>query len=844
MDRLGFHRGDSNQHEPKTNKGMNTRYQVKEPLASGGRGDVLRGWDNQLGREVAIKRVRRDIEGHSGSMIEDLVREARTLSTVQHPNVVTVYDAGADDDGAFIVMELVKGETLETIVERGALTEVDFRSLVEQTLDGLLAAHHAGVIHLDLKPQNLMLTWLPGGGFQVKILDFGLAMATRQPVEQEMDEEGAIFGSIYFLAPEQFERAPVDVRTDLYALGCIFYFALTQRYPFDGELGLQVMTAHLQHKRVALERLRPDMQPFVVNWVEWLMSRMPEDRPKSSGEALQSFRVQRLPAKVVRVEPEAATAKGGGSTDLGKVKQDLMNRAMATDQGRIQVAGGAAGKTREASLGTLPKPKPGPATAAVSRWSRYTIPVLALLTVIASVLYFVKKKQAETRLARFAELVNAETPVPNGEDVRLLLDYAKDPDTSPAACLALSRMGVGAEVNGPILTAAKAAQGRIPTVNLLNVLALREINGGLEWAMTRLGDADQEVAKAAWGVVGIMGTTVQIPDLLERCETLPEDLERFAESALVGIVQRAEDPNVAVTPVANAYQSGFGEAKFRAMLVRVLGQSGGKDALDQLTRAIQSGTVEVRRAAVSALALWPSNEPLELLASRFVAEEDAAARLMILRAGMALVMQPGKMSQEQMLEQVKRMVEGAKDRREKDQATAVAARVETPATLELLGELATKEPDRAASIKGMAGRLAEVLEKVCVAKDGEVVLPADRASFAPGRIEVKAGVLSGLAERGDSVGWLVKLNEAGRYDLQVNQAQEADGAVIYDVLFAGQKLATKSVSTGGGKAGFKGFEVGKVEVEQPGHYRVILKVRQMPIGGADLRLKDLKLKRS
>jgi tRNA A-37 threonylcarbamoyl transferase component Bud32 len=823
---------------------MNTRYQVKEPLASGGRGDVLRGWDSQLGREVAIKRVRRDVEGDNGSMIEDLVREARTLSTVQHPNVVTVYDAGSDDEGAFIVMELVKGETLETIVERGALTEGDFRSLVEQTLDGLLAAHQAGVIHLDLKPQNLMLTWLPGGGFQVKILDFGLAMATRQPVEQEMDDEGAIFGSIYFMAPEQFERVPVDVRTDLYALGCIFYFALTQRYPFNGELGLQVMTAHLQHKRVALERLRPDLSAFVTAWVEWLMSRLPEDRPESSGVALTAFRSQRMPEKAVRVEPAAVVVESSQeeSGDLGKVKRELMTRAMATDQGRIQVAGGA-GVRGQAAGKTAAVTGPGPATAAVSRWSRYTIPVLALLTVIAGVLYFVKKKQAETKLVRFAELVNAESLAPIREDVKLLLDYAADPDTSPAACLALSRMGVGAEVNGPILIAAKAAQGRIPTVNLLNVLALREINGGLEWAITRLGDADQEVAKAAWGVVGVMGTTTQIPSLLERCETLPQELDRFAESALVGIVQRAEDPNVAVAPVANAYQSGFGEARFRAMLVRVLGQSGGKDALDQLARAIQSGAVEVRRAAVSALALWPTNEPLELLASRFVVEDDAAARLMILRAGMALVMQPGKMSQEDMLVQVKRMVEGAKDRREKDQATAVAARVETPATLELLGELATKEPERAASIKGMAKRLAEVLEKVCVAKGGELVLASDRASFVPGRIEVKAGVLSGLADRGDSVSWLVKVDEAGRYGLQVNQAQQAEGAVVYDVLFAGQKLATKSVSTGGDKATFKAFEIGKVELTQPGHYRVILKVRQMPTGGADFLLKDLKLKR-
>jgi hypothetical protein len=828
---------------------MHPRYEIKEPLASGGRGDILRGVDTQLGREVAIKRVRRGVEGDDGAMLEALVREARTLSTVQHPNVVTVYDAGSDEHGAFIVMELVKGETLEAIVERGALTEADFGSLVEQTLDGLLAAHQAGVIHLDLKPQNLMLTWLPGGGFQVKILDFGLAVETRRPALQDTDKEGAIYGSIYFMAPEQFERGPVDVRTDLYALGCILYHALTQRYPFGGELGVQVMTSHLQHKRVALERLRPDLPAFVPAWVDWLMSRSPDDRPGSSIEALSAFRNKQLPEKKrdaealpVLIEAEAGVAGGVEATDdLGKVRRDLMVKALASDQGRIQVKGGAAGKVKEAGGGG--PIRPGPATAAVSRWSRYTIPVLALLTVIAGISYYLKKRQAESRLVRFAELVRGEAGVPNADDGRLLLKFAEDDDTSPAACLALSQMGAGAEVDGLILKAAKAAKGRIPTVNLLNVLALREIKGGLEFGLSRLGDADQEVAKAAWGVVGVMATPGELPDLLERCETLPQELERFAEAAMVGILQRAEDPNAAVAPVANRYQSGFGEGRYRAMLVRVLGQSGGKGAFDQLARAIQSGTVEVRRAAVSALALWPTNEPLELLAGRFEVEEDAAARLMILRAAVPLVMQPGKMSQEDLLVQVRRMVEGAKDRREKDQAASVAARVEAPAAVALLGELAKQEPDRAGLLQGMTERLRETLDKVCVPADGGIVLPAGRAVFTPGRLEVKGGVLSGWADRGDSVGWLVEVREAGRYRLQVNQAQQSAGEMVYDVLFAGDKVATKSVETGSEKAEFKAFEIGTVEVRQPGHYRVILKVRQMPPGAVDFLLKDLKLKR-
>lgn len=274
---------------------MNTRYEERERLAVGGRGEVLLGWDNQLGREVAIKRVRREAEAEDGARLDELVREAQALSTVNHPNVVTVFDAGVDDAGAFIVMERVNGETLEAIVARGALTEKDFSDLVEQTLDGLRAAHQAGVIHLDLKPQNVMLSWGSGGSFRVKLLDFGLANVVQPSDEHETAEEGGMVGSIYFMAPEQFAREPVDVRTDLYAAGCLFYHALTQRCPFGGELALQVMTSHLQHKRVALERLRPDLPAFIPAWVEWLISRQPGDRPASADVALDAFRKKQLP---------------------------------------------------------------------------------------------------------------------------------------------------------------------------------------------------------------------------------------------------------------------------------------------------------------------------------------------------------------------------------------------------------------------------------------------------------------------------------------------------------------------------------------------------------------------
>ena len=164
--------------------------------------------------------------------------------------------------------------------------------LVTQSLEGMVAAHSIGLIHLDIKPQNFMVIWLPSGKFQIKILDFGLAKLSSHPQVQEMDEEGAIMGSIFFMAPEQFERSPVDARTDLYSLGCVYYFALTQHYPFQGETGPEVMASHMYHSFVPLAQMRPDLPPFVCQWVEWLMNRLPDHRPSSAAEAQRSFHVR------------------------------------------------------------------------------------------------------------------------------------------------------------------------------------------------------------------------------------------------------------------------------------------------------------------------------------------------------------------------------------------------------------------------------------------------------------------------------------------------------------------------------------------------------------------------
>lgn len=264
---------------------MNGRYELLAPIAEGGLGTVFRALDKESGSEVAVKRIRADKADDFGPAVESLIREARQQSAVRHPNIVAVHDAGVDDEGGFIVMELVKGETLEDTILRGALTLADFDSLVRQVLEGMTAAHQQGILHLDLKPGNIMLQKLPGGRFQVKILDFGLA----RPVQEDARVQKGLPGSVHFMAPEQFGRGAVDARADVYALGCVFYYALTQKHPFEGDLAPQVIVAHLYHRVQPLAALRPDLPGHTARWLQRLISRQPADRPRSATEALQSY---------------------------------------------------------------------------------------------------------------------------------------------------------------------------------------------------------------------------------------------------------------------------------------------------------------------------------------------------------------------------------------------------------------------------------------------------------------------------------------------------------------------------------------------------------------------------
>lgn len=266
------------------------RYEIRGKLGQGGLGAVYRAYDKNLNREVAIKRVLPDGEtDDEDEATSSLLKEAKALSAIQHPHIVTVYDCGLDEDGPFVVMEILEGRTIEEMVGQGTLVWEDFREVVMQTQEALIAAQDLDLVHRDLKPGNIMVIWLPSGKFQIKLVDFGLAKFSPTPSLQTMDHGHAVFGSIYFMAPEQFERRPLDQRTDMYAMGAIYYYTLTGEYPFDGDTAPQVMAAHLQHKVTPLSEVRPDVPDWACEWVMWHIERDMDNRPANARESLQRF---------------------------------------------------------------------------------------------------------------------------------------------------------------------------------------------------------------------------------------------------------------------------------------------------------------------------------------------------------------------------------------------------------------------------------------------------------------------------------------------------------------------------------------------------------------------------
>ncbi len=254
------------------------RYEILEELGRGGMGIVFKARDRRLGRIVALKRLPDSLRNHPKA-VELFLREARAAAALNHPNIVTLFDAGQDGDAYYITMELLEGLPLQQILrQRGRLGPRDAAKLGLQIANGLHYAHAQRIVHRDIKTGNLFFT----RGKVIKIMDFGLA----KMVEEVRRASTVIGGTPYYMAPEQSLGEAVDHRADLYALGVTFFELLTGRVPFkDGDVAF-----HHRHTPVPDPReLAPQLPQPWAELVLRMLAKSPDDRPESAAVVAESL---------------------------------------------------------------------------------------------------------------------------------------------------------------------------------------------------------------------------------------------------------------------------------------------------------------------------------------------------------------------------------------------------------------------------------------------------------------------------------------------------------------------------------------------------------------------------
>src|SRR5262245_52797545 len=265
-------------------------YGRSRPLGAGGTGEVYRARDTRLGREVAVKVLPAGLSS-SPEVRARFEREARTVSSLNHPHICTLHDVGREGETDFLVMELVDGESLAQRLARGALPPAEVLKFGGQIADALDRAHRAGVIHRDLKPGNVMLT--KSGA---KLMDFGLARPTglkgpaaansatgaslteSPTVAAPLTAEGTLVGTFQYMPPEQLEGKEADARSDIWSLGCVLYEMATGKRAFEGGSQASLIAAVMHQEPPPASQVAPLSSPALDRLIQACLAKDPDDR--------------------------------------------------------------------------------------------------------------------------------------------------------------------------------------------------------------------------------------------------------------------------------------------------------------------------------------------------------------------------------------------------------------------------------------------------------------------------------------------------------------------------------------------------------------------------------------
>jgi len=260
-------------------------YEIQSPLGSGGMGEVYRATQSNLGRQVAIKVLSPEFASDP-DRLRRFEQEARSASALNHPNIISIYDVGCEGANSYIAMEFVDGKTLRNLLEAGPIPIKKSLQIVAQIADGLAKAHAAGIVHRDVKPENVMVT---RDGF-VKILDFGLAKLTHPDPEGREStvagfnstQVGMVLGTVGYMSPEQVRGLTADARSDIFSLGATCYEMISGKHAFQGATAADTMSAILKEEPVQLSTSVHNLPPALGRIVHRCLEKDPGDRFQSA----------------------------------------------------------------------------------------------------------------------------------------------------------------------------------------------------------------------------------------------------------------------------------------------------------------------------------------------------------------------------------------------------------------------------------------------------------------------------------------------------------------------------------------------------------------------------------
>ncbi len=275
---------------------LGKRYEVIERVGGGGMAIVYKAHDSLLNRKVAVKVLRQQYT-NDDDFIRRFRREAQAAASLSHPNIVSIYDVGQDDDVYYIVMEYIEGSTLNDKIKEAAPLQIEEAvHIASQICDALDHAHQNEIIHRDIKPHNILI----GKNGRIKVTDFGIARAT---ASTDITQTGAVLGSVHYFSPEHAKGVSQGAKSDIYSLGIVLYQMLTGKLPFIGESPISVALKHLQEKVEEPRKVNPLIPQSVENIILKAVRKDPVERYMSAKEMYEDLESCLLPDR--RVEAKA-----------------------------------------------------------------------------------------------------------------------------------------------------------------------------------------------------------------------------------------------------------------------------------------------------------------------------------------------------------------------------------------------------------------------------------------------------------------------------------------------------------------------------------------------------------